>query len=114
MKRFTLVLVVVALTLGSAWAKSFDVNLSNPSVVAGTELKPGMYRLTVDGTKMTLTNGSRSVRCDVTVETVDQKFKSSSMRLEEVNGKYHVTEIRLRGTDTKLVLDAPAGAVGGR
>ena len=114
MKRFTLVLVVVALTLGSAWAKSFDVNLSSPSVVAGTELKPGMYRLTVDGTKMKLTNGSRSVRCDVTVETVDQKFKSSSMRLEEVNGKYHVTEIRLRGTDTKLILSAPAGAVGGR
>ena len=114
MKRFTLLLVVVALTLGSAWAKSFDVNLSNPSIVAGTELKPGMYRLTLDGTKMTLSNGSRSVRCDVKVETMDQKFRSSSMRLEGVDGKYHVTEIRLRGTDTKLVLPEPSGAVGGR
>jgi hypothetical protein len=114
MKRLTLLLVVVALTLGSAWAKSFDVNLSNPSVVAGTELKPGMYRLTVDGTKMTLSNSAKSVRCDVKVESTAEKHKSSSMRLEEMNGKYHVTEIRLRGTDTKLVLDAPAGAVGGR
>ena len=114
MKRFTLLLVVVALTFGSAWAKSFDVNLSNPSVVAGAELKPGMYRLTLDGTKMTLSNGSRSVRCDVKVESTAGKHKSSSMRLEEVNGKYHVTEIRLRGTDTKLILTQPAGAAGGR
>jgi len=114
MKRFTLLLAVVALTLGSAWAKSYDLDLSRPSIVAGNELKPGMYRVTVEGTKMTLSNGSKSVRCDVQVESTPEKHNKSSMRLEEVNGKYHVTEIRLRGTDTKLILSAPAGAVGGR
>ena len=114
MRRLTLLLVVVALTLGSAWAKSFEVNLAFTSTVAGTELKAGTYRLTLEGTTMTLSNGAKSVRCDVTVETTPEKNKRSSMRMEGTDGKYRVTEIRLRGTDTRLMVPEPSGAVGGR
>ncbi|MCC7174339.1 MAG: hypothetical protein IT159_04010 [Bryobacterales bacterium] len=114
MKRLTLAALLVTLTLGSAWAKSYEVNLYQPAVVAGAELKAGTYRLTLDGTQMTLSNGINSVRCEVKVESVAGKHKRSSLRLEAENGKYRLVEIRLRGTDTRLMPAQPAGAAGGR
>jgi hypothetical protein len=112
MKRFAMLLVVATLTLGSAWAKSYEINLFQPAVVAGTELKAGSYKLELNGTKMTLRNGRTTVECDVRVENAATKFERSSFRVQEVNGKYVVEEIRLRGVDTKLILTRPAGAAG--
>ncbi len=112
MKRFAMLLVVATLTLGSAWAKSYELNLFQPAVVAGTELKAGNYKLELNGTKMTLRNGQTTVECDVRVENAGTKFERSSFRVQEVNGKYVVEEIRLRGGDTKLILTRPAGAAG--
>ncbi len=114
MKKTTMILAVVALTLTSAWAKDFSIKVMQPTVVAGTEFKPGDYRVELNGTKMTFTNGSKAVVCDVKVEATGQKYAQSSLRSEETGGKLHAQEIRLRGTDTKLVLTEPAGAVGGR
>ncbi len=112
MKRFALLLAVAALTTVSVWAKSYSINLFQPAFVAGTELKPGDYKLELNGTKMTLKNGRTAVECDVKVENVGPKFNRSSIRLQERNGKYVVEEIRLRGTDTKLILTRPAGVAG--
>ncbi len=111
MKKIALLFGTLALATASA--RSFDVNLYQPSVVAGTELKPGEYKLELNGNKMVLKNGSASVESDVTVESVGTKFARSSVRYDQSNGKMELREIRLRGTDMKLVMPIQPGSSAG-
>ncbi len=91
--------VIAILALGVANAASYSVRLIQPSVVKGTELKPGEYRVNVANDMVTITNGKQSVEAPVKVETTDEKFRTTAIRY--VGGS--VTEIRLGGTKTKLV-----------
>ena len=111
MKKIALLLVTLAVSVASA--REFDVTLYKPSVVAGAELKPGAYKLELNGTKMVLKNAQSSVECNVKVEISDKKFDRASIRYDDQNGKLVVQEIRLRGTDMKLVLPGPAESIGG-
>jgi hypothetical protein len=114
MKTAMALMLAVVLVVSGAWAKSHEITLIRPAVVAGEELGPGDYQLKLDGSKMTLTKGKQSVTCDVTVETSPEKIRKTSVRMELVGGKYRVDEIRLGGTATKLVIPESAGAAGGR
>ena len=113
MKKVALLMVTLALSVASA--RSFDVALYQPSVIAGTQLQPGEYKLELNGTRMVLRNGATSVECNVTVEVAEKKFDRGSVRYDESNGKSLVREIRLRGTDMRLVVPGPGGSsAGGR
>jgi hypothetical protein len=111
MKKMALLLVTLALSAASA--KTFDVTLYQPSVVAGSELQPGAYKLDLNGTRMVLRNGGTSVACDVKVEINERKYTSGSVRYEQNSGKSIVREIRLRGTDMKLMLAEPVTSSAG-
>lgn len=86
-------------------AKSYTVTLFQPSVVGGTELKAGSYRLEVDGEKAVIKGAKQSAEAAVKVETTEQKFGATVVRYQNGDGKYRVTEIRLGGTSTKLVFN---------
>ncbi len=100
-----LLLAFLLLGLAVASAKNFTVTLFQPAVVAGTELQPGDYRLTLEGDgKVVLTNGKTSVSSAVKVEQADSKFSATTVRLTAgENGKQKVDQIRLGGTKTRLV-----------
>jgi len=102
-KRLLVAFVFVALAVASA--KTYSVTLLQSSMVAGTELKAGAYRLNLEQDKVVLTNGKQSVESTVKVEQGDSKFVSTTVRYENEAGKYRVLEIRLGGTKTKLVFD---------
>ncbi len=92
--------------LAVAGAKSgYDVTFFQPSIVAGTELKPGDYKVEVDGDKATITHGKNTVQAAVKVENGDEKYPKTLIRYNNADGKYHLTEIKLGGTHTKLVFD---------
>lgn len=114
MKTGIVLTLAAVLAAPGAWAKNYEITLTRPAVVAGQELGPGAYRLEMDGSKMTLTKGDRSVTCDVKVESAPQKVGKTAVRMELVDGKYRVDEIRLGGTATRLLVAESAGAVGGR
>ncbi|HWR52297.1 MAG TPA: hypothetical protein VN428_14390 [Bryobacteraceae bacterium] len=103
MKRFAFVFVVLALAVASA--KTYSVTLFQPSMVGGTELQPGDYKVDVQDAKVVIKSGKTSVESAVTVETGDQKFNATSVRYTNGDGKYRVQEIRLGGTNTKLVFE---------
>jgi hypothetical protein len=88
-----------------ASAKSFSVTLFQPSIVGGSELQPGEYKLELNESKVVIRGGKSSAQADVRVETGDQKFSSTSVRYQNGDGKYRVQEIRLGGTKTKLVFN---------
>jgi hypothetical protein len=103
-KKILLSFATVALAAASA-ASSYRVTLFQPSIVAGTELEPGRYKLTLKENKAVITSGKTSVEADVKAETADVKFSSTTVRYVNGDGKYKVQEIRLGGTNTRLVFE---------
>lgn len=103
MKRIVFVFLVLALAVASA--KTYSVTLFQPSVVGGTELQPGDYKVDVQDSKVVIKSGKTSVESPVKVETAGEKFNATSVRYTNGDGKYRVQEIRLGGTNTKLVFE---------
>ena len=93
---------VFALAIASA-ASSYNVTLYQPSIVNGTELKPGEYKVEVKDNNAVLSKGRQSVQAPVKTETAETKFSSTSVRYSNGDGKYRLQEIRIGGTNTKLV-----------
>ena len=94
--------VVFALTTVAS-AKSFSVKLFQPSIVGGAELQPGDYKLDLAESKVVIRNGKQRAEADVKVETVDEKYSSTTVRYDKAEGKPRIQEIHLGGTRTKLV-----------
>ena len=100
-------LLLVCLLAGVALAstKSFHVTFYQPSVIGGTELKAGDYRVELQNEKIVIKSGKESTEAGVKVENVDRKYDSTVVRYSNGDGKYRVQEIRLGGTNMKLVLN---------
>ncbi len=103
MKRLAVVLLVAALSVASA--KTYRIRLFEPSVVSGVELKPGEYKLNVSDQKVVISQGKITAESAVKHEANGEKYSSTSVRYAVRDGKNHVLEIRLGGTNTKLVLN---------
>lgn len=101
--RIMALLALAFLTTGIASAETHTITLYSVSHVAGKELKPGNYKLEVAQEKVTFTNGKQTVESTVKVEQTDAKYAKTSVRYAEVGGTNTVTEIRLGGTNTKLI-----------
>ena len=86
-------------------AEKHNVTLFQPSIVNGTELAPGDYTVAVDNDKVVISKGKQKVEAAVKVESMDAKFDSTSVRYNNEEGKYKLKEIRLGGTNRKLVFD---------
>lgn len=98
-------LIFLTLALGMACAKQYAVTLFLPSVVSGTELKPGNYMLDLKEGTVVIKNGRSMAQSAVKVETAPNKYGSTAVRYAAVDGKSHIREIRLGGTNLKLVID---------
>ncbi len=100
-KRLLSLLMFVALAVASA--KMYKVTLFQPTVLSGTELQPGSYQLNVDNNKVVFTNSKQSVESAVKVEQADKKFPATVVRYASGEGKNQIQEIRLGGTNVRLV-----------
>ena len=99
-----------ALAIAGA-AETHRLTLYSPTMVNGTELKPGDYKLEIDGGKAVIKRGKDSVESAVRLENGDKKFGSTTVRYDGADGRYKLSEIRLGGTKTKVVFETPtAGA----
>ena len=94
--------LVAGLALASA--RSYTLNLLQPSMVGNTELKPGEYKVEVNDSKATIKKGKVEATSDVKVEEGTTKFDTTSVRyVNSADGKVKIQEIRLGGTKTKLI-----------
>ena len=101
--NFCVLFLTAAMLFASA--ASYSVTLFQPSMVSGTELKAGEYKLTIDGDKATITKGKEKVEAAVKMETSENKFSATSVRYSDQGGKMKIQEIRLGGTTTKVVFN---------
>jgi len=101
-RKVLLSFAVVALA-AVAGAKSYKVNLFEPAVIGGTELKPGEYKVEVVDQKAAFRNGKLHGEFPVKVENGESKYSTTTVRFSNGDGKLHIQEIHLGGTTTKLV-----------
>ncbi len=103
LKKYVALFMLAALAVASA--KTYTVTLFQPSVLAGTQLKPGDYQLDLRDGKVIIKSGKQKVEAAVKVENVESKFSSTSVRYAGGEGAARIQEIRLGGTNLKLVFD---------
>lgn len=102
-QKLVVLFMVVALSVASA--KTFTITLFQPSLVGGTELKPGEYELNLKDAKVVIKGAKQSIEAPVKVENADTKFSTTSVRYSNGEGKYRIQEIRLGGTKLRLVFN---------
>ncbi len=105
MIRKSLLVFIVLAVAAAAHAKTYTVTLFQPSHVENTVLPPGEYKVDVKDNKVTIRRGKTSVETQARMETSEQKFNATSVRYQNGDGKYRLHEIRLGGTNTKLVFN---------
>ncbi len=104
MRKLLLTLAVVAVS-AFASAKTYNLTLYQPSIIGDTELKPGEYKVDVNEDKAVIRAGKQKVEASAKVETSGEKYSSTSVRYKNGDGKYRLHEIRIGGTNTKLVFE---------
>lgn len=87
-----------------ATGPSYHVKLLRPSVVKGTVLKEGDYRVNLGKDTVTIVRGKVSVEVPAKIETADSKFDNTAVRYIDEGGKSKISEIRFGGTKTRVLL----------
>ena len=104
LKRLLFGFGTVALAVVSA-ASSYDVVISNPTWVGATQLKPGTYKLELQGNNAVFHSGKKTVaETTTTIEKGDHKVQST----EVTTSDSRIKEIRLGGTNSKLLFSPSA------
>jgi len=100
------ILIVFALCgLPLAYAKTYSLTLHQPSQIGGKELKAGNYKLEVKEQTVVLRSGKAATEAPVKIENESTTAASTTVRYENGAGKNQIREIRLGGTNMKLVFN---------
>ncbi len=104
MKSFVLAGVLAISTLSIASAKTYEITLASPTKAGTLQLKPGQYRLKVDGTNATFTNveNGKSETSPVKVVPTDKKFDTTTVDASKEGDTSTIKDIELGGSKTKL------------
>jgi len=102
LKKWLVVFAFAGLAVASA--KTYSITLISPTMVGKTELRPGDYKLKLDGSKAILTNSStrKSLETDVQVDHSGRKFEQTAVDTLTTAGTDHLEAIELGGTMVKL------------
>jgi len=103
-KMRTIILLALGMAgLAVAHAKSYTIEVHQPTLVGAMTLEPGEYKVDVADQKAVIRNGRVHGEAAVRLESVDNKYISTSVRYDTGSGKMRIQEIHLGGTKTKLV-----------
>ena len=106
MKLFAFVVCLGTVVMAAANANTYKVTFFEKFTVASTELKPGEYKLDVNGDTARLSLGGKMMaETKVQVEASGPKFEKTTVRYDNPGGKYRIMEIRLGGTNTRLIFN---------
>lgn len=111
MNKKLLVCAMAFAGMALAAGKSYTMKLYAPAMVGNTELKAGEYRVEVENDKAVIKSGKTQKEATVKVEAADSKYSSTSVRLGG-GEKPQIQEIRLGGTNTRLVFTGNSAASG--
>jgi len=111
MKKVVIAFATVALAVASAASKNYNVTISQQASINGTQIKPGDYKAQIEGDKFILKSGKKTVvEAPAKVEQADHKFQSTQVNIENANSQPKISEIRIGGTNTRIVFSGGSAA----
>lgn len=104
MKQFLAVGALALFSLSVASAKSYEITVTNPTKAGSVDLKPGKYKVTVEGTNATFVEQGKSkgVSVPVKVKEAPKKFDDTRVQSSKDGSGEKITEIDLGGSKTVL------------
>ena len=104
MKKLLAIGVLALSSLTILSAKTYELTLSIPAKAGSVELKPGQYKLKVEGANAVFTdvNTSKSFTTPVKVVPTDKKFDDTKVMTTKNGDSDKIEEIELGGSKTKL------------
>lgn len=104
MKKLLAIGVLALSSLSILSAKTYELTLSTPAKAGSVSLKPGQYRLKVEGDNAVFTdvNSSKSFTTPVKVVPTDKKFDDTKVMTTKDGDTDKIEEIDLGGSKTKL------------
>jgi hypothetical protein len=95
-------LALLAVSLVSARTYSFAI--SDPAQAGTAQLKPGQYRLRLDGSQVVLLDKTgHQIDTAARVEESEGKFDQTSVTTTRVDGTVRIESVELGGSHTKVV-----------
>ncbi|HEX4137254.1 MAG TPA: hypothetical protein VHY84_21775 [Bryobacteraceae bacterium] len=91
-------------SLGIASAKSYDITLSSPTMAGNTQLKPGEYKVKLQGTQAVFTDvqTDKSWTVPAKVENNATRFGETRVESSTQGDMAHIHSIDLGGSNTKV------------
>ena len=108
MNRIALCLLTVGVMTVSA--ATYRVSLHQDAMVNGQQVKAGDYKVEVNNNTAVLKKGKQTIEVPVHEETAPSKFAGTEVQYVDNN---KLQEIRVGGTNTKLVFGNANAAAGG-
>jgi len=101
LNKILLTLTTAGVMTLSAASGTYKISLLDDSVVGGQQVKAGDYKVEIkDNNTAVLMHGKKSIEVQAKTETSPTKFSTTEI---EYTNKNQVQEIRIGGTNTKLV-----------
>ena len=87
-------------------AKTYKFTVLDPSEVGTTQLKPGDYRVKVDGSQVVLMdNHGHQINAVAKIETIDHKSPQTAITTSAADGQRHITSIEFAGSTERVVFE---------
>jgi hypothetical protein len=103
---FVRLFLIAMLAVGLACAKTYNFTLPNTSQAGSTTLKPGDYKLKVDGAKVVLKDADgHDVTANTKIETSDKPYTTTEVSMTQSNGTSKIEWIGLGGSKSKIVFE---------
>jgi predicted PhzF superfamily epimerase YddE/YHI9 len=96
-----------------ASAATYRFTLPMDATIDGQELKAGEYSVDVNDTMAVIKSGKKSVETKVKTETPERKNDATTVKYNQVAGKYNLQEIHVGGKKLNLVFESAKAANGG-
>lgn len=87
------------------WAKTYDITIPAPAKVGNVELKPGQYKLKIEGAVAVFTDShNKSFSVPAKVETSDKKFNYTRLETANRDGMDTIQAIDLEDSNTRVTI----------
>ncbi len=111
LNKFLLTIAAAGALSLSAAAPTYKISLLQNSVVEGKQVNAGDYKLEMkDSNTAVLKHGKQTIEVPAHEETTPAKFATTEIQYTNSND---LQEIRIGGTNTKIVFDAGHATAGG-
>jgi len=104
MRKFVVVASLAAFSISLASAKSYEITVASPVKAGSVQLKPGRYKVKVEGTNATFVEEGKSkgVTVPVKVKEGAKKFDDTRVHSSKDGEVEKISEIDLGGSKTVL------------